>query len=286
MTVLTASVRTVFYFYAVTDNGPRGSNAQPIGFFDSGVGGISIWSEVQRFLPRESTLYLADSRNAPYGPKGKEAVRKLAQKNTELLLEEGCKMIVVACNTATTMAIDLLRDRYEVPFIGIEPAIKPAAIATRTGKVGVLATKGTLASDLFQSTSSLHAAGITVIEQEGVGLVERIEKGIHREPSMMTYLGDLLQPMIDQEIDHLVLGCTHYGFLTPVLKTVLPESVRIVDCAWPVARQTAAVLMRYGRENTGDSWGSHRFFTNGDIELLRSFLPAHHSGIHAAFREF
>lgn len=270
----------------MTKGGLNEKNTHPIGFFDSGVGGISIWNEVQRFLPRENTIYLADSRNAPYGPRGKEAVRQLAAKNTELLLEKRCKLIVVACNTATTMAIDLLREQYDVPFIGIEPAIKPAAIATRTGKVGVLATKGTLASDLFQSTSSLHAAGISVIEQEGVGLVERIEQGTHHEPSMITYLGDLVQPMIEQEIDHLVLGCTHYAFLTPILKTVLPKTVRIVDCAWPVARQTAAILMRYGLENTGDAWGSHLFFTNGDIELLRSFLPPHHASIHSDFLVF
>lgn len=270
----------------MTENGSKGRDEQPIGFFDSGVGGISIWSKVQRFLPRESTIYLADSGNAPYGPKGQETVQQLSGKNTELLLEQGCKLIVVACNTATTMAIAYLRKHYRVPFIGIEPAIKPAAIATKTGKIGVLATKGTLASDLFQSTSSLHAAGIRVVEQEGVGLVERIEQGTHLEASMEAYLGGLLQPMIEQEIDHLVLGCTHYAFLMPVLKAVLPKSVHIVDCAWPVARQTAAILMRHGLEHTGDSWGTHRFFTNGDVEKLRAFLPAHHAGIHSALLEF
>ena len=245
----------------------------PIGFFDSGVGGISIWKEVHRFLPREHTIYLADSRNAPYGPKGKQRVLELAIKNTELLLEQQCKLIVVACNTATTMAIETLRKTYAIPFIGIEPAIKPAALATQSGKVGVLATRGTLASELFQSTSALHAAGISVHEREGTGLVERIEQGRHEAPEMISYLAELLEPMLKDGIDHLVLGCTHYAFLIPALKQILPESVRIVDCGWPVARQTAAILMRNSLENTAETWGRHAFYTNGEVEMLRHFLP-------------
>lgn len=268
------------------EHGNRTKSNHPIGFFDSGIGGISIWKEVHRFLPREDTIYLADSRNAPYGPKGKEAVIALAIKNTELLLKRNCKLIVVACNTATTMAIDTVRKSYDVPFIGIEPAIKPAALATKTGKVGVLATRGTLASELFQSTSGLHAAGITVLEQEGIGLVERIEQGKHLDPEMGAYLKEILQPMIRKHIDHLVLGCTHYAFLIPALKEVLPKTIRIVDCAWPVARQTAAILMRYGLENTRDDWGNHSFYTNGAIEILQQFLGDHKYGTQSAYLEF
>ena len=264
----------------------RSKTHHPIGFFDSGLGGISIWQEVHRFLPREHTIYLADSVNAPYGPKGKEKVVELAKKNTELLLKRNCKIIVVACNTATTMAIATLRKTYDIPFIGIEPAIKPAALATKSGKVGVLATRGTLASELFQSTSSLHAAGITVLEQEGTGLVERIEKGRHLEPETVDYLGEILQPMIRENIDHLVLGCTHYAFLVPVLHKVLPKSVRIVDCGWPVARQTAAILMRYGLENTGDTWGTHAFYTNGQIDILQQFLAEEKHSTQAAYLDF
>ena len=265
---------------------PSSNAHHPIGFFDSGVGGISIWKEVHRFLPREHTIYLADSRNAPYGPKGREKVLELAIKNTELLLERKCKLIVVACNTATTMAIDTLRQTYDVPFIGIEPAIKPAALATKSGKVGVLATRGTLASELFQSTSALHAAGITVLEQEGTGLVERIEQGRHLEPDMTDFLREIVQPMVQADIDHLVLGCTHYAFLTPVLKKILPNSVRIVDCGWPVARQTAAILMQNGLENTGDTWGTHTFFTNGDVAILQRFLADQKHSATSAYLDF
>ena len=126
---------------------------KPIGIFDSGVGGTSIWKEIHNLLPNEFTIYLADSKNAPYGPKGKERIIKLCIKNTEFLLEKGCKLIVVACNTATTNAIDYLRANHNVPFIGIEPAIKPAALQTKTNAVGILATKGTLSSSLFSKTS-------------------------------------------------------------------------------------------------------------------------------------
>jgi len=280
------AVRTVFYFWGMPDSAIRSKASHPIGFFDSGVGGISIWKEVHRFLPREHTIYLADSHNAPYGPRGKEGVLKLARKNTELLLDRQCKLIVVACNTATTMAIAELRKTFKVPFIGIEPAIKPAALATKSGKVGVLATRGTLASELFQSTSSLHAAGITVLEQEGTGLVEQIEQARHLGPEMGDYLKEILQPMIVEGIDHLVLGCTHYAFLTPVLQDILPKKVKILDCSWPVARQTAAILMRHGLENVSEKWGTHEFYTNGEVEILKTFLSDQDPGIMAEYLNF
>ena len=149
----------------------------PIGIFDSGVGGTSIWREIQKLLPLENTIYLADSKNAPYGEKSKDDILHLSIKNTEVLLKNDCKLIVVACNTATTNAIDYLRKNYDVPFIGIEPAIKPAALQSKTKTVGVLATKGTLASSLFHSTSEIHASGINVIVREGTGLVQLIEEG-------------------------------------------------------------------------------------------------------------
>ncbi|MGB5420396.1 glutamate racemase, partial [Algibacter sp.] len=150
---------------------------QPIGIFDSGVGGTSIWQEIYALLPYEDTIYLADSINAPYGPKGKDAIIDLSIKNTEYLLSKNCKLIVVACNTATTNAIDYLRSKYDVPFIGIEPAIKPAALQTKTHAVGILATKGTLSSDLFSKTSNLFANQIQIVEQIGDGIVELIENG-------------------------------------------------------------------------------------------------------------
>ena len=168
----------------------------PIGIFDSGVGGTSIWKEIHALLPYESTIYLADSKNAPYGPKGKQRIIDLSIKNTELLLQKNCKLIVVACNMATTNAISYLRATYDVPFIGIEPAIKPAALNSKSKTVGILATKGTLSSELFHTTTHLYSSGINVIEQEGQGIVELIESGQLYSEVMCDLLKGYLQPMI------------------------------------------------------------------------------------------
>jgi glutamate racemase len=244
----------------------------PIGIFDSGVGGTSIWKEIHKMLPAEHTLYLADSANAPYGEKSKEEILRLSIKNTEFLLDRGSKIIVVACNTATTNAIDYLRANYDVPFIGIEPAIKPAALQTKTKKVGVLATKGTLSSSLFHNTSKLFAEGITVLEQEGKGLVELIEAGKVRSKEMHALLQEFLRPMLAQHIDCLVLGCTHYPYLLPVLKELLPEDITIIDSGEAVARQTKAVLEKNDLlRNDGDA-PSFIFYSNKDVGVLKSLI--------------
>ncbi len=244
----------------------------PIGIFDSGVGGTSIWKEVVKMLPHESTLYLADSANAPYGEKSKEEILNLSIKNTELLLEKGSKIIVVACNTATTNAIDYLRENFPVPFIGIEPAIKPAAFHTRTKKVGVLATKGTLSSSLFHNTSKLFAEGITVLEQEGKGLVELIEANQVYSHKMQELLTTFLQPMLDQQIDCLVLGCTHYPYLIPVLKEMLPENITIIDSGEAVARQTKTILEQNGLLAPKTNRPKHMLYTNKNVDILKSFV--------------
>uniref|UniRef100_UPI0026EA5A17 glutamate racemase n=1 Tax=Mesonia mobilis TaxID=369791 RepID=UPI0026EA5A17 len=178
-------------------------SSQPIGIFDSGIGGTSIFKEIHQLLPHEDIIYLADSKNAPYGYKSKEEIIALSKKNTELLLAQGCKIIVVACNTATVNAIDVLRSTYNVPFIGIDPAIKPAALNSKNKAVGILATKGTLSSELFHKTSELFAKNIEVIEVIGAGLVEAIEQGNIGQPSTKQLLSQLLQPMLHKNIDYL-----------------------------------------------------------------------------------
>jgi len=175
---------------------------KPIGIFDSGIGGTSIFKEIHELLPNENFIYLADSKNAPYGNKLKEDILQLSIKNTELLLSKGCKLIVVACNTATTNAISYLRETYKIPFIGIEPAIKPAALNTKTKAVGILATKGTLSSHLFHKTTDLYANGIKVIEQVGEGIVPLIEAGKLDSDEMRNLLTIYLQPMLKQNIEH------------------------------------------------------------------------------------
>ncbi|MEM9000286.1 MAG: glutamate racemase [Bacteroidota bacterium] len=244
-----------------------------IGVFDSGVGGTSVWKEIVKLLPNERTIYLADSKNAPYGGKAPKEIVALSIKNTELLLQKGCKLVVVACNTATTNAIDYLRKNYPVPFIGIEPAIKPAALHTKTKKVGILATKGTLSSSLFYNTSKLFAQGIEVIEQDGSGLVQLIEEGNVYTEATKYLLEKYLAPMLNAGIDSLVLGCTHYPYLIPVLRQILPESITILDSSEAVARQTKHILSEKGLLSLGSkATAKHDIYTNHTIEVLKYYV--------------
>ncbi|MBT8304935.1 MAG: glutamate racemase [Bacteroidia bacterium] len=245
---------------------------KPIGIFDSGVGGTSIWKEIHALLPFENTIYLADSKNAPYGPKGKERIIELSIKNTEFLLERGCKIIVVACNTATTNAIKVLRESYDVPFIGIEPAIKPAALLSKTKVVGILATKGTLSSDLFNKTSDLFASGIEIIEQDGEGIVPLIEEGKLESEEMTDLLKLYLNPMINADIDYLVLGCSHYPYLIPELLKILPNDVKIIDSGEAVAIQTKEILKRNNLLNMQKTHVSNEFITNANPSILSNIL--------------
>ena len=244
----------------------------PIGIFDSGVGGTSIWKEIHALLPNENTLYLADSANAPYGPKGKNTIIELSIKNTQLLLDNNCKLIVVACNTATTNAINYLRDTYRIPFIGIEPAIKPAVLQTQTNTIGILATKGTLSSALFSKTSELFANNITIIEQDGDGIVELIESGKLFSNEMISLLNQYLKPMVDARIDCLVLGCTHYPYLMPLLLKILPSHIKIIDSGKAVAKQTKAVLEKYNLLNSENTDCKTQFYTNRNTSVMTSLL--------------
>lgn len=248
------------------------TNNSPIGVFDSGIGGISIWKEINQLLPHESTIYLADSKNAPYGQKSKQDIIALCVKNTELLINEGCKLIVVACNTATTNAITYLRANYSIPFIGIEPAIKPAALNSQTKSIGVLATKGTLSSDLFHNTSELYTENIAITEQIGKGLVELIESGKIDSEEMKHLLQGYLQPMVANNIDYLVLGCTHYPFLTNQLKQLLPKHISIIDSGKAVATQVKTVLEKNNLNANISNTSKHIFYTNTDNSVISKFL--------------
>lgn len=246
------------------------SNDNPIGLFDSGIGGTSIWKEIHQLLPHENTIYLADSKNAPYGLKSKEEIIALSCKNTELLLEMNAKVIVVACNTATTNAIKELRAKYNVPFIGIEPAIKPAAIHSETHTIGVLATKGTLSSELFNQ-SVLNYPNTKIIEQVGHGLVQLIEEGKIETKEMRTLLKKYLEPMINQNIDYLVLGCSHYPYLIQEIKKIIPSKIKIIDSGEAVARQTKNILI----EKVGMAYqveSKQLFYTNSNPDVLNAIL--------------
>lgn len=249
-------------------------NKKPLGIFDSGIGGTSILKEIHLLLPNENCIYLADSKNAPYGNKSEEDILKLSIKNTELLINKGCKLIIVACNTATTNAIAYLRANYDMPFIGIEPAIKPAALNTQTKAVGILATKGTLSSHLFHKTTDLYASGIKVIEQVGEGIVPLIENGKLYSKDMRRLLEVYLEPMLEKNIDFLVLGCTHYPYLIPMLTKMLPEHIKIIDSGLAVAKQTQAVLSLNHILNDTKEKAKIKLFSNGDIAVLNSILDS------------
>jgi glutamate racemase len=245
-------------------------NNRPIGIFDSGIGGTSIWKEIHHLLPNEKTIYLADSKNAPYGQKSKEEIIALSMKNTDLLLEMNCKLIVVACNTATTNAIQELRAKYDVPFIGIEPAIKPAATHSKTQTIGILATQGTLNSALFNEATQKFQ-NTKIVEQVGHGLVQLIESGKINSSEMTELLHSYLTPMIEADIDYLVLGCSHYPYLIPQIKKILPEHIKIIDSGEAVARQTQNLL----KEKIGFSTVQKSepvFYTNTDPEVLSTIL--------------
>ena len=258
----------------------------PIGIFDSGVGGTSIWKEIVTLLPNENTIYLADSKNAPYGEKSKDEIIELSIKNTEFLLNQNCKIIVVACNTATTNAIKTLRQNYDISFIGIEPAIKPAALSTKTNVVGILATKGTLNSELFESTSSLFKEKITIIETIGKGLVDLIETGKINSPEMSLLLEKYLQPMLDQNVDCLVLGCTHYPYLIPQIRKIVGDKMQIIDSGLAVAKQTKAILEKNELLKKDIQKGKHQLFSNSDIRVLEMLVGSHIANTKINKRDF
>jgi len=245
----------------------------PIGIFDSGIGGTSIWKEINRLLPLEKTIYLSDSKNAPYGQRPTDQIIELAIKNTEFLLNKNCKLIVVACNTATTNAIKYLRETYQVPFIGIEPPIKPASLKTKTKTIGILATKGTLNSQLFATTANNLDATIEIIEQVGDGLVELIESNMLNSSEMHLLLKKHLKPFIKNNIDQLVLGCTHYPYLIPQIKNIIGDQITIIDSGEAVAKQTKNILEGKNLlSNKTEIDFINEFYTNTTSEVLEKVL--------------
>ncbi|MEI7509142.1 MAG: glutamate racemase [Flavobacterium sp.] len=257
-------------------------NNNPIGLFDSGIGGTSIWKEIHQLLPNEDTIYLADSKNAPYGEKSKEEIIYLSSKNTELLLSKNCKLIVVACNTATTNAIKELRAKYDIPFIGIEPAIKPAALHSATQKIGILATKGTLNSELFYKNVE-QFQDIQIIEQIGFGLVELIENGKINTLEMEHLLSQYLTPMIQSNIDYLVLGCSHYPYLIPQIKKIIPSSITIIDSGEAVAKQTKKIITEKIGFREIPEKSKQQFYTNTHPKVLADILENKYNVIQSDF---
>lgn len=251
-----------------------------IGIFDSGVGGLSVWRELYKEFPGETYLYVSDSGYCPYGPKPKDEIIHRAKAITKFLISNGAEIIVVACNTATAAAIEYLRGHYNIPFVGMEPAVKPAAINTKTGAIGVLATKGTFKGELYLRTLHKFASNAKVLEQIGDGLVELVESGNTDSPQAREIIGKYIVPMLVENVDHIVLGCTHYPFLENVIKEFVGDSVVIVNPAPAIARRAGEVLEQRRRilDSNGilgasEEQSVNTFVTTGDnIQVLMQMV--------------
>lgn len=246
--------------------------AGPLGVLDSGVGGLSVLIHLQRQLPSEHILYFADQGHIPYGPRPAEVIQAYTAGITRFLLQQGAKLIVVACNTATAAALDALRSTFpDVPFVGMEPAVKPAALNTRSGKVGVLATPSTLNSNRYAGLMARYASGIRVYEDPCSGLVQLIEAGALDATETRALLERVVSPMLDAGVDTLVLGCTHYPFIRPLLERIIGDDITIIDPAPAVARHTRFVLQQHRMVAPNGQEGALRCFTSGDPRQMEAF---------------
>jgi glutamate racemase len=278
-------------------SGSHGSS--PIGVFDSGVGGLSVLRAIRQQMPAEPVIFLADQAHVPYGPRSLEQVRAFSESITRYLLGRGCKLIVVACNAASAAALRVLRQKFpDTPFVGMEPAVKPAAEYTRTGVVGVLATPATFQGALYASVVERFAKGVTLLQHTCPGLVTQIEAGHLDTSQARLILEEALRPMLAQGIDTVVLGCTHYPFVIPLIQAITGPGVRVIDPAPAVARQVGRLLHAHGwliqegvspslspifpsLSDTGPGAGVNpalvpapvEFFTTGEAARLQSLLP-------------
>ena len=241
-------------------------NDSPIGVYDSGFGGLSVWREIHRALPEESLVYLGDGRNCPYGSLPEERIRELAEKAVRVLIGRGCKLIVVACNTATSAAIGHLRSMFpDVPFVGLEPAVKPACERTRTGVVGVIATERSLAGAKFLSTLARYGSGVRVVKAVGHGFVEAVESDAEDAPATEAAVRAVVDPVIAEGADVVVLGCTHYPFLRDAIRRVVGgRHVEIIDSGEAVEKRVESLLGEYDMRASGASTPVFEFLTFAD----------------------
>jgi glutamate racemase len=245
----------------------------PIGVFDSGVGGLSVLDEIQQLLPHESLLYVADCGHIPYGEKTPAFILERSRLVAEFFRSQGAKAFVIACNTATVAAVaDLRLDFPDWPLVGMEPAVKPAAAATRSGVVGVLATTGTLQSAKFAALLDRFATDVRVITQPCPGLVELIETGDLTSPALRQLLQGYIEPLLNAGCDTIILGCTHYPFLKPLLAQMLPPSVILIDTGAAVARQLKRLLSERSLLAAGPARQT-QFWTSASPEHMENILP-------------
>ncbi len=245
----------------------------PIGIFDSGVGGLSVLREIRRQLPHEDLIYIADQAHVPYGNRSREEVFGFSDGIVRYLINKQAKLVIIACNTASAVALADLRKKYtSLPFVGMEPAVKPAAAETNTGVVGVLATPATFQGDLYASTVERFAKGIKILQDTCPGLVNQIEMGQIRSSKTRDILQRALLPMLAQGVDEVVMGCTHYPFVIPLIEEIVGDGVEVIDPAPAVARQAGRLLTEFDLQKGVLEEGSVFFFTTGETKALNMIL--------------
>jgi len=259
-------------------------NNNKIGIFDSGVGGLSVWKELIKSLPYESTIYYADSGNCPYGTKSQEEVIELSKRIVEFFVKEKVKLVVVACNTATAAAIDYLRQNYDIPFVGMEPAVKPAALNTKKGIVGILATEGTFNGRLFNETTEKWASDIDVEIQVGKGFVELVEDGDLVSEHAKEVVKKVLSPLLEKGIDQLVLACTHYPFLYESIKAEIQNSqIEIINPAPAIVSRIKSLLEETNSLISETVETTYEFYSSGTVDVMKSLVHSIYPDIKAEF---
>ncbi|MBR5334426.1 MAG: glutamate racemase [Alistipes sp.] len=241
---------------------------RPIGIYDSGFGGLSVWRELYRALPDESLIYLGDGKNCPYGSLPEERIRELAEQSVQTLIGKGCKLIVVACNTATAAAIDYLRGKFpDMPFVGLEPAVKPACQLSKCHRVAVVATERSLSSEKLRLSIERYGAGVEIIKAVGRGFVEAVEADQEHSEQTRKVVADVVEPLIEQGVDVIVLGCTHYPFLKGVIRSVVGDrEVSIIDSGEAVEKRVESLLDRYSLRADEEHDAQYEFLSFADGE--------------------
>ena len=246
---------------------------RPIGIFDSGVGGLSVLREIRHQYPSEDCVYIADQVHVPYGTRTRKQVLEYSEGIVRYLLGRGSKIIVVACNTASAVALEELRKNFpDIPFVGMEPAVKPAAEGTSSGVVGVLATPATFQGDLYATTVERFARGVKILQDTCPGLVNQIENGKINHPDTRKILEEALVPMLEEGVDEVVMGCTHYPFVIPIIREIVGEEVRVIDPAPAVARQAGRLLEKFYLKAERERFGEHQFLTTGDQDKMKTLI--------------
>jgi len=246
----------------------------PIGVFDSGVGGLSVLSAIRELLPSQPVIFLADQAHVPYGVRSLEEVRQFSHAITRFLLSQGARLIVVACNTASVAALKTLREEFpDVPFVGMEPAVKPAAEQTHSKVVGVLATYATFQGEMYSSVVERFAKGVTILQDHCPGLVAQIENGNFTGAETEKILRNALEPMIEKGVDTVVMGCTHYPFVIPLIQHITGPAVKVIDPAPAIARQVQRMLDARGWIPEDITIAGVRFITTGEAQEFTRMLP-------------